>query len=164
MNAAMSLVGKKAPAFKLPSSDGTDVSLPELAGKYVVLYFYPKDDTPGCTVEAQEFRDDAAKFKKLGAVVLGVSRDTTASHCKFRDKYELNFPLLTDKDAQVMEKYGAWGEKVLYGKKTTGVIRSTALIDKAGKVVAHWPKVKAKGHSAEVLAKLKEVIAAEKSA
>ena len=150
----MSLDGKKAPAFTLPSSEGGDVDLAGLAGKYVVLYFYPRDDTPGCTIEAQEFRDAMPKFKKAGAVVLGVSRDTTASHCKFRDKYGLNFPLLTDKDNAVMEKYGAWGEKVLYGKKSLGVIRSTVLIGKDGKVIKHWPKVKAKGHADEVLAEL----------
>jgi peroxiredoxin Q/BCP len=150
----MALDGKKAPAFSLPSSDGDDVSLAGLAGKYVVLYFYPRDDTPGCTIEAQEFRDAMPKYKKLGAVVLGVSRDSTASHCKFRDKYDLNFSLLTDKDNAVMEKYGAWGEKVLYGKKSLGVIRSTVLIGKDGKVIKHWPKVKAKGHADEVLAEL----------
>jgi thioredoxin-dependent peroxiredoxin len=150
-------VGKKAPAFKLPSSDGDDVELSKLAGKYVVLYFYPRDDTPGCTVEAQEFRDALPKLKKLGAVVLGVSRDSTASHCKFRDKYALTFPLLTDHDAKVMEKYGAWGDKVLYGKKTTGVIRSTVLIGKDGKVLRHWPKVSAKGHAAAVLAAIEEI-------
>jgi peroxiredoxin Q/BCP len=153
----MALDGKKAPAFKLPSSDGDDVELAKLAGKYVVLYFYPRDDTPGCTIEAQEFRDAMPKLKKLGAVVLGVSRDSTASHCKFRDKYDLNFPLLTDKDNAVMEKYGAWGEKVLYGKKSLGVIRSTVLIGKDGKVLKHWPKVKAKGHADEVLAELAAV-------
>jgi thioredoxin-dependent peroxiredoxin len=144
--------GKKAPSFKLPSSEGGDVDLAGLAGKFVVLYFYPRDDTPGCTVEAQEFRDVMPKLKKLGAVVLGVSRDTIKSHCKFIDKYELNFPLLSDADNKVMEKYGAWGEKVMYGKKTEGVIRSTVLIGKDGKVIQHWPKVKAKGHAEEVLA------------
>jgi len=142
----MALEGKKAPAFSLPSSDGNTVKLSELAGKIVVLYFYPKDNTPGCTVEAQDFRDAAPKLKKLGAVVLGVSKDSIQSHCKFRDKYELNFPLLTDADGAVMEKYGAWGEKVLYGKKMLGVIRSTVIIDKDGKVARHFPKVSVKGH------------------
>ena len=153
----MALEGKKAPAFTLPSSDGDEVSLASLAGKYVVLYFYPRDDTPGCTVEAQEFTAAMPKLKKLGAVVLGVSRDSIASHCKFRDKYGLAFPLLSDKDNKVMEKYGAWGEKVLYGKKSLGVIRSTVLIGKDGKVIKHWPKVKAKGHADEVLAALQDV-------
>jgi peroxiredoxin Q/BCP len=154
---AMVQVGKKAPAFKLPSSDGEDVALSALAGKYVILYFYPRDDTPGCTIEAQDFRDAMPKLKKLGAVVLGVSKDSIKSHCKFRDKYNLSFPLLTDEDGAVMEKYGAWGEKVLYGKKSMGVIRSTILIGKDGKVLRHWPKVSAKGHAAEVLAAVEEV-------
>jgi len=143
--------GKKAPAFSLPSSDGDTVKLAELAGKIVVLYFYPRDNTPGCTLEAQGFRDAAPALKKLGAVVLGVSKDSIASHCKFRDKYELNFPLLTDADGKVMEAYDAWGEKVLYGKKTTGVIRSTVVIDKDGKVARHFPKVSVKGHVDAVL-------------
>ena len=147
---AMVEVGKKAPAFTLPSSDGEDVSLSGLAGKYVVLYFYPRDDTPGCTIEAQDFRDAMPTLKKLGAVVLGDSKDSIKSHCKFRDKYKLTFPLLTDEDGKVMEKYGAWGEKVMYGQKKMGVIRSTVLIGKDGKVVRHWPKVSAKGHAAEV--------------
>src|SRR5688500_18146433 len=117
-------VGKKAPSFKLPSSEGSDVSLSSLEGKFVVLYFYPRDSTPGCTIEAEAFRDAMPRLKKLGAVVLGVSKDSLASHCKFRDKFKLNFPLLTDADGAVMEKYGAWGEKVLYGKKMEGIIRS----------------------------------------
>ena len=154
-------VGKKAPSFSLPSSDGADVSLASLEGKYVVLYFYPRDNTPGCTVEAQDFRDAVPALEKLGAVVLGVSKDSIASHCKFRDKYSLSFPLLTDADGAVMEKYGAWGEKVLYGKKMEGVIRSTVLIGKDGKVVRHWPKVSVKGHAAAVL---EEIKAAEKGA
>jgi peroxiredoxin Q/BCP len=154
--------GKKAPAFKLESSEGGTVDLAGLAGKYVVLYFYPRDDTPGCTVEAQEFRDEMPKLKKLGAVVLGVSRDTIKSHCKFRDKYELNFPLLSDPDNKVMEKYGAWGEKSMYGKKSMGVIRSTVLIGKDGKVIKHWPTVKAKGHAAEVVETLAAAARASK--
>ena len=154
----MSLVGKKAPAFELPSYDADEVvDLASLAGKYVVLYFYPKDDTPGCTIEAQDFRDAMPKLKKLGAVVLGVSKDSAASHCKFRDKYKLNFPLLTDKDGKVMERYGAWGEKVMYGQKKMGVIRSTVLIGKDGKVLEHWPKVSAKGHADAVVARLTEI-------
>ncbi len=151
-------VGKKAPAFKLPSSDGHDVSLSDLAGKYVVLYFYPRDNTPGCTIEAQDFRDAMPKLKKLGAVVLGVSKDSIASHCKFRDKFGLTFPLLTDADGAVMEKYGAWGEKVMYGKKMEGIIRSTVLIGPDGKVVQHWPKVSAKGHAAAVTEALQSMV------
>ncbi|HEU0032060.1 MAG TPA: thioredoxin-dependent thiol peroxidase [Kofleriaceae bacterium] len=144
-------VGKKAPAFTLESSEGGKVKLSDHAGKYVVLYFYPRDNTPGCTTEAQEFRDALPELKKLGAVVLGVSRDSIASHCGFRDKHALNFPLLSDPDNKVMDAYGAWGEKVLYGKKSMGVIRSTVLIGKDGKVVQHWPKVSVKGHVAAVV-------------
>ncbi len=155
-------VGKKAPVFTLPSSNGDDVSLASLAGKYVVLYFYPRDDTPGCTIEAQDFRDAMPKLEKLGAVVLGVSRDTIASHCKFRDKYKLTFPLLCDADTKTMEKYGAWGEKVLYGKNSLGVIRSTVLIGKDGKVLKHWPKVTAKGHADKVVEAVQEAARAEK--
>ena len=144
-------VGKKAPAFTLESSDGGKVKLADLAGKIVVLYFYPRDNTPGCTVEAQGFRDAMPALKKLGATVLGVSKDSIASHCKFRDKYELNFPLLSDPDGKVLEAYGAWGDKVMYGKKMKGIIRSTVLIGKDGKVKHHWPKVSVKGHVDEVV-------------
>ena len=143
--------GKKAPAFALPSSDGDTVKLSDLAGKVVVLYFYPRDNTPGCTIEAQEFRDAVPALKKLGAVVLGVSKDSIASHCKFRDKYELNFPLLSDPDGKVLEAYGAWGEKVLYGKKSLGVIRTTVLIDENGVVRKIFPKVKVNGHADAVI-------------
>ena len=148
-------VGKKAPPFTLESSDGDKVKLADLAGKTVVLYFYPKDNTLGCTVEAEGFREAKPALDKLGAVVLGVSKDSIASHCKFRDKYKLTFPLLTDPDGTVMEAYGAWGEKVMYGKKLLGVIRSTVLIGKDGKVVKHWPKVSVKGHVDEVVAAVK---------
>ena len=148
-------VGKKAPAFALESSAGGKTKLSELAGKVVVLYFYPRDNTPGCTVEAQEFRDAVPALKKLGAVVLGVSKDSIASHEKFRDKYDLSFPLLSDPDGKVLEAYGAWGEKSMYGKKMMGIIRSTVLIGKDGKVVQHWPKVSVKGHVAAVLEAVK---------
>ena len=144
-------VGKKAPAFTLESSDGGKVKLADLAGKVVVLYFYPRDNTPGCTVEANEFNAALPQLKKLGAVVLGVSKDSIASHCKFRDKYKLTFPLLTDADGKVMEAYGAWGDKVMYGKKMKGIIRSTVVIGKDGKVAKHWPKVSVKGHVDEVV-------------
>jgi peroxiredoxin Q/BCP len=145
-------VGKKAPAFTLESSEGGKVKLSDYSGRIVVLYFYPRDSTPGCTIEAEGFRDAVPALNKLGAIVLGVSKDTIASHCKFRDKYELNFPLLTDADGKVMEAYGAWGDKVLYGKKSKGIIRSTVLIGKDGKVLRHWPKVSVKGHVDEVVA------------
>jgi peroxiredoxin Q/BCP len=150
-------LGKKAPAFALESSEGGKVKLADLAGKIVVLYFYPRDNTPGCTVEAQEFRDAVPALKKLGATVLGVSKDSIASHCKFRDKYGLSFPLLTDGDGKVMTAYGAWGDKVLYGKKMKGIIRSTVLIDQGGKIARHWPKVSVKGHVAEVVDAVKSI-------
>jgi peroxiredoxin Q/BCP len=150
-------VGKKAPAFTLESSDGGKVKLADLAGKVVVLYFYPRDNTPGCTVEAEGFRDAVPALKKLGAVVLGVSKDSIASHCKFRDKYKLTFPLLSDPDGETLEAYGAWGDKVMYGKKMKGIIRSTVLIDKTGRVARHWPKVSVKGHVDEVVASVKEI-------
>jgi peroxiredoxin Q/BCP len=148
-------VGKKAPAFTMESSEGGTVKLADHAGKIVVLYFYPRDNTPGCTIEAEGFRDAVPALTKLGAVVLGVSKDSIASHCKFRDKYKLSFPLLTDADGKVMEAYGAWGDKVMYGKKMKGIIRSTVLIDGEGKVVKHWPKVSVKGHVDEVIAAVK---------
>ncbi len=150
-------VGKKAPAFALESSEGGKVKLSDLAGKPVVVYFYPRDNTPGCTLEAQDFRAAMPAFKKLGVTVLGVSKDSIASHCKFRDKYKLSFPLLTDPDGKVMEAYGAWGDKVMYGKKLKGIIRSTVLIDAGGKVAKHWPKVSVKGHVAEVIEAVKEL-------
>jgi thioredoxin-dependent peroxiredoxin len=142
--------GKKAPSFALPGDDGKKHKLSDHAGKLVVLYFYPRDDTPGCTVEACEFRDDRGRLEKLGAVVYGASRDSLSSHEKFRDKYELNFPLLSDPDLEVHKKYGAWGTKKLYGKETEGVIRSTFLVDGSGKVAKAWRNVKAKGHASQV--------------
>jgi peroxiredoxin Q/BCP len=148
-------VGKKAPAFTLASSEGDKVKLSDLAGKVVVLYFYPRDNTPGCTVEAEGFRDAVPALKKLGAVVYGVSKDSIESHCKFRDKYKLNFPLLSDPDGKALEAYGAWGEKTLYGKKSMGIIRSTVVIGADGKIVKHWPKVTVKGHVDAVVAEVK---------
>ncbi|HEY3451949.1 MAG TPA: thioredoxin-dependent thiol peroxidase [Myxococcales bacterium] len=147
-------IGKKAPKFKLVSDDETEVRLSDFAGKKVVLYFYPKDNTPGCTREACDFRDKLADFKKKGVAVLGVSRDSAASHQKFKTKFALPFPLLSDPEARMLEAYGAWGEKVMYGKKVTGVIRSTVLIDEEGKVAKVWPKVKVDGHADEVLSEV----------
>jgi len=143
--------GKKAPAFSLPASSGNKVSLKDFAGKKLVLYFYPKDNTPGCTTEAQGFRDAARKLAKLGAVVVGVSKDSVASHCKFIEKHELNFVLLSDEDGDVLTKYGAWGEKNMYGKKMMGIIRSTFVIDEAGIVRKAFRSVKVAGHVEKVL-------------
>jgi peroxiredoxin Q/BCP len=150
-------IGKKAPAFKLPATDGSTIALKDLAGKPVVLYFYPKDMTSGCTVEACDFRDASAQLKKLGAVVLGVSPDPVKKHVKFTEKEKLNFPLLADEDHKVCEAYEVWKEKSMYGVKYMGVERSTFLIDKDGKLAKEWRKVKVEGHVAEVLAALKEL-------
>jgi thioredoxin-dependent peroxiredoxin len=148
---AMIAEGKKAPEFALESSEGGEVKLKDLRGKTVVLYFYPKDDTPGCTREACAFRDSQAALRKKGVVVLGVSGDSLASHEKFKSKYKLNFPLLSDPDKAVAKKYGAWGEKVLYGKKSIGMIRSTFVIDGEGVVRKVFPRVKVDGHADQVL-------------
>jgi len=148
--------GKAAPRFTLPDQDGNPVSLAGLAGRDVVLYFYPKDDTPGCSKEACGFRDAWKELQKRGVVVLGVSADSGASHQRFREKYKLPFPLLTDADRAVMTKYGAYGEKVMYGRKTMGVIRSTVWIGPDGKVKKHWARVaKAEAHPEQVLAALR---------
>jgi len=138
--------GKPAPAFTLPSATGDKVSLSGFKGKYVVVYFYPKDDTPGCTREAEGFNAALSKLDKLGAAVLGISKDSQESHCKFRDKYALKFPLLSDPDAKVIEKYGAWGEKNMYGKKSMGIVRRTVIVGPDGKVKKIFPKVKVDGH------------------
>jgi peroxiredoxin Q/BCP len=149
--------GQKAPEFSLPSSEGGEVSLKSLKGKPVVLYFYPKDDTPGCTREACAFRDAKAAIRKTGAVVLGVSPDSLAAHDKFTTKYKLNFPLLSDPDKAVAKKYGAFGEKLMYGKKVVGMIRSTFVIDAAGVVRKVFPRVRVDGHDAKVLEALQEL-------
>jgi thioredoxin-dependent peroxiredoxin len=146
--------GDKAPAFTLPDQDGTKVSLKDFAGNQVVVYFYPRDDTPGCTKEACQFNDNLRAFAKAKVTVLGISADSADKHQKFREKYGLKFPLLTDADHKVGEAYGAWGEKTLYGKKSIGVIRSTFLIGPDGKVARAWYHVKADGHADKVLAEL----------
>jgi thioredoxin-dependent peroxiredoxin len=149
--------GKTAPAFTLTDADGKKVSLKDFVGKHVILYFYPKDYTPGCTKEACGFRDDWKQLQKANAVVIGVSADGEASHQKFRAKYKLPFPLLSDPDRTVMQKYGAYGEKMMYGKKTVGVIRSTVWIGPDGKVKKHWARVaSAEQHPAKVLEALRE--------
>jgi peroxiredoxin Q/BCP len=149
--------GERAPAFTLTADDGRKVRLSDFKGQPVVLYFYPKDDTPGCTREACAFRDRQKDLGKLGAVVLGVSADSVQSHGKFRCKYELNFPLLADVDHKVAEKYGAWREKNMYGKKSMGIQRSTYLIDPTGKVARVWKAVRVDGHDEQVLAALGEL-------
>jgi peroxiredoxin Q/BCP len=146
--------GAKAPAFTLADQDGNKVSLRDFAGKPVVVYFYPADDTPGCTKEACQFNDNLRAFSRAGVAVLGVSPDGAAKHTAFRQKYGLRFPLLTDADHAVMERYGAWGEKTLYGKKSVGVIRSTFLVGPDGKVERAWYHVKADGHAEKVLAEI----------
>ncbi|MEQ8266778.1 MAG: thioredoxin-dependent thiol peroxidase [Parvibaculum sp.] len=147
--------GKKAPAFSLPADDGTKVSLKDLAGKKVVLYFYPKDDTPGCTTEGIAFSALKKKFDAAGAVVLGVSKDSIEKHCKFRDKHNLTVRLLSDEEGKMLEAYGVWAEKSLYGRKFMGINRTTLLIDEKGVVRKVWPKVKVSGHAEEVLAAVK---------
>jgi peroxiredoxin Q/BCP len=152
---AIPIVGDKAPAFSLPANDNTTVSLAGLKGKTVVLYFYPKDDTPGCTVEARGFRDYSDELAQAGAVVLGVSPDGIDSHCKFIAKYDLSFRLLADTDHAVAERYGVWVEKSMYGKSYMGIQRATFLIDSNGKIHRTWPKVKPEGHAEEVLEAVK---------
>ena len=147
-------VGSKAPAFTLMSQDGTKVSLKDFAGKKVVLYFYPRDMTPGCTKEACSFSENIDKLKKAGAVVLGVSADSVSSHDKFREKYKLQFPLLSDPDKEVIQKYGVWQEKNMYGKKSMGIVRTTFLIDEKGNVAHIFNKVRVDGHTDAVLSKL----------
>jgi len=149
--------GAKAPDFTLPTHDGTKLKLSSLKGAPVVLYFYPKDDTPGCTTEACGFRDAKALLARHKAVVLGVSPDTPASHEAFRRKYKLPFTLLADVDHKVAEKYGAWREKNMYGKKSLGIARSTFIIDAAGRVAKVFKAVRAAGHDEQVLAALAEL-------
>jgi peroxiredoxin Q/BCP len=143
--------GSLAPKFTLEDQDGKAVSLASFKGQKVVVYFYPKDDTPGCTKEACQFNDNLRKFSGADVAILGISPDGAAAHSKFRAKYKLKFPLLSDPDKKVMEAYGAWGEKTMYGKKTVGVIRSTFLVDEKGKVQRAWYHVRADGHAAKVL-------------
>ena len=147
--------GKKAPDFTGATDGGGKLKLSDLRGKPVVLYFYPKDDTPGCTTEACGFRDSAAAFKKLKAQVIGVSKDSVARHDKFKAKYGLTFPLVSDEDGKICERYGTWIEKSLYGRKYMGIDRATFLIDKDGVVRKTWRKVKVPGHVAEVQDALK---------
>jgi thioredoxin-dependent peroxiredoxin len=147
-------VGDKAPDFTVETDAGETFQLSALKGKRVVLYFYPKADTPGCTIEACEFRDDRAAFKKKGVEIVGVSPDKSAAQAKFKTKYELPFTLLADAEKSVAQAYGVWQEKTMYGKKVMGIVRTTFLIGADGTVEKVWAKVKAQGHAAEVLAAL----------
>ncbi len=147
--------GDQAPDFQLQDQNGNGVKLSQFRGKHVVLYFYPKDDTPGCTQEACDFRDEHSALRDAGAVVLGVSPDDIKSHQKFATKFSLPFPLLADTERKVCDAYGVWGEKSLYGRKFMGVTRATFLIDPEGKVSRAWPKVKVTGHVQEILQLLK---------
>ena len=151
------MVGNKAPAFKGKDQDGRTVSLADYKGKKLVLYFYPKDDTPGCTKEACGFRDGMAQFRRLGAEVIGVSFDSPASHTKFRAKYKLPFTLLSDEGKKVAGAYGVYVEKNMYGRKVMGIRRSTFVIGPDGRIAAIFPKVKPEEHAAEVIEALKEI-------
>jgi len=149
-------VGQKAPDFTVEDDTGKKVKLSDFKGKKVVLYFYPKDDTPGCTKEACNFRDGISEITKEGAVVLGVSPDDVKSHKKFKDKFDLNFPLLADSDKKIVEAYDVWKEKSMYGKTYMGVERTTFIIDESGKISHIFPKVKVDQHYDEVLEALAE--------
>ena len=146
--------GSLAPDFTLPTDDGTEVSLSDFRGKKVVLYFYPRDNTPGCTTQACDLRDESSRLAEMGVVVLGVSPDSVASHERFRKKFDLDFPLLADVDHEVAEAYGAWREKVNFGVRALGIVRSSFLIDEEGRVIDSWRKVTAAKHAAWVLEKL----------
>lgn len=151
MGSMMVTPGQKAPEFTLPDSNGTPVRLKDFRGKNVVLYFYPKDLTPGCTKEACSFNEALAALRKRGAVVLGVSADSVESHRKFADKYGLQFPLLSDSAKDVIKAYGVWQKKSLYGRSFMGIVRTTFVIDEKGKIRAIVPKVKVEGHAEEIL-------------
>ena len=151
-------VNSKAPIFKLPSTSKKDYSLKDSIGKYVVIYFYPKDDTPGCTIETNDFNKLLPKFKKLNCEVLGVSKDSLKSHEKFREKYKIKFNLLADEEIKVLKKYKVWGKKKFMGREFMGIIRTTFLIDKKGKIIKVWNNVKVKDHAKEVLETLKKIV------
>jgi len=150
-------VGDKAPSFKLKNQDAKVISLADLKGKPIILYFYPKDDTPGCTKEACNFRDEFPKFGKMKAEIIGISTDSVDSHKKFADKYKLPFNLLADEKKEVVEKYGVWKEKNMYGKKYMGIERTTFIINTEGKISKIFPKVKVEEHNKEVMEALKEL-------
>ena len=150
-------IGDQAPDFKVAIAENKNLTLSELKGKYVLLYFYPKDNTPGCTVEAREFNTLLPEFKKLGAEIIGVSKDSLKSHDKFKNLFDLNFYLGSDAECQLFQEYGVWVEKSMFGKKYMGIDRASFLIDKTGKIAYIWPNVKVNGHAQEVLDKLNEL-------
>ena len=147
----------KAPDFKLPSTSKDKYSLKDSIGKYVVIYFYPKDDTPGCTIETNDFNKLLSKFKKLECKVYGISKDNLKSHDKFRDKYKIKFDLLADEELTVLKKYKVWGKKKFMGREFMGIIRTTFLIDKKGKIIKIWENVKVKDHAKDVLETIKNI-------
>ena len=151
-------VNSKAPSFSLPSTSNNEYSLKDSLGKYIVLYFYPKDDTPGCTIETNDFNKLLPKFKKLNCEILGISKDNLKSHNKFRDKYKIKFDLLADEELKVLKKYKVWGKKKFMGREFMGIIRSTYLIDKKGKILKVWYNIKVKDHAKEVLKTLQNII------
>jgi peroxiredoxin Q/BCP len=158
---AMAKEGAAAPKFNLESDDGRHLSAKDYAGKWLVLYFYPKDNTPGCTREAQDFTAAAARLKKLGAEVVGISKDSVKSHCGFKEKIGIGFPLLSDPELVTHRAYGAWGTKTMYGRKVEGVIRSTFLVSPEGKVARSWTGVKVNGHVDKVITALEEARGAQ---
>ena len=150
-------INTKAPDFTLTSTNNTDYSLKKSLGKYVVIYFYPKDDTPGCTIEANDFNKLLPQFKKLNCEVFGISKDNLKSHDKFKEKYKLKFDLLSDEELNVLKKFKVWGKKKFMGREFMGILRTTFLIDKKGKILRIWENVKVKDHAKEVLETLKEI-------
>ena len=151
-------VNSKAPIFKLPSTSKKDYSLKDSIGKYVIIYFYPKDDTPGCTIETNDFNKLLPKFKKLNCEILGISKDSLKSHDKFRDKYKIKFDLLADEEIKVLKKYKVWAKKKFMGREFMGIVRTTFLIDKKGKIIKIWNNVKVKDHAKEVLETLQNIV------
>ena len=147
-----------APAFKLPSTNKKEFSLKDTLGNFVVLYFYPKDDTPGCTIETNDFNKLLPKFKKLNCEILGISKDNLKSHDKFRDKYKIKFDLLADEEIKVLKKYKVWAKKKFMGREFMGIVRTTFLIDKKGKIIKIWNNVKVKDHAKEVLETLQNIV------
>ena len=147
----------KAPNFNLPSTNGKKQKLSDLLGKYVVIYFYPKDDTPGCTIETNDFNKLLKKFKSLGCEIFGISKDNLKSHEKFKEKFKIKFDLLSDEEIKVLKKYKVWGKKKFMGREFMGITRSTFLIDKKGKIIKVWENVKVKGHAKEVLETLNSI-------